>query len=218
MSSWRYHQTVVRRLRVKGRRAEPLAAQLRLDGLLQTTDLHPSWLHPSAIVCVRHFDDPMPGALKFHRHNSTQTSEWQRAVSISMENRIRRATRPFNMEVSSETTAVIFKDQAELLACLALDWSADRLESRWWWQSLFKGQPVSRIVPDAWLNAPEYVPAAVELLSVKLRIKQFARALSNDVAGALLREVTRTFALQELHAAIEAGFEKVSPRAIDNEV
>lgn len=218
MVSWRHDQTVVRRLRVKGRRLDSLAAQLRLDSLLQTVDLHPSWLRPSAIVCVRRFDDPMPGALKFHRHNSTRTAEWQRAVSTAIENRIRTATRPINMAVSSETAAVIFKDQAELLACLALDWSADRLGSRWWWQSLFKGRPVTSIVPDAWLNAPEYVPAAVELLSVKLRIKQFARTLSNDVAGALLREVTRTFALQELHAAIEAGFAKVSPLPVDNEV
>src|SRR5882762_3890609 len=105
MSSWRYHQIVVRRLRVKGRKLDSLAAQLRLDSLLQTVDLHPSWLHPSAIVCVRHFGDPMPGALKFHRHNSTHTAEWQRAVSTAIENRIRTATRPINMEVSAETTA-----------------------------------------------------------------------------------------------------------------
>ncbi len=218
MFSWRENHTVVRRLRVKGRRLDPLAVQLRLDNLLQTVVLHPAWLPSSAIVCVRQLRDPLPRALKLQNRNAPKSPAWQQAVSAAVHEKIKCAERPVNGQVSPEATAVIFKDQAELLACLAIDRSDSRLGSHWWWRSLFKDRDVSDLVTDAWLEAPQYVPAALELLAVKGRLKTFAGAFSADQARVLLREVTRTFALQELHSALDAGFEHVSRIAADHRV
>jgi hypothetical protein len=209
MVSWRYHQTVVRRLRIKGRRLDPLAAQLRLDNLLQTAELHPAWLPTSAIVCLRQLRDPLPRTLKLQNRTVPQSLVWQQAVSAAVHEKIRGAERPVNAQVSAEATAVIFKDQAELLACLAIDWAQGCLGSRWWWRSLFKDQDVAGLVTGAWLEAPQYVPAALELLAVKRGLKLFVGALSADRARFLLREVTRTFALPELQTALDAGFEEV---------
>jgi hypothetical protein len=210
--------TVVRRLRVKGRRLDPLAAQLRLDNLLQTTELHPPWLPSSAIVCLRQLRDPLPRALKLQNRSATHSLAWQQAVSAEVHEKIRRAERPVKSAVSSEATAVIFKDQAELLACLAVDWSDGCLGSRWWWRSLFKCQDVAGLVTDAWLEAPQYVPAALELLAVKGRLKLFGRAFSADRARVLLREVMRTFALQELQSALDAGFEQIKRSLTDSRI
>ena len=209
MVSWGHEKTLVRRLRVKGRKLDPLAAQLRLDNLLQTVELHPAWLPLSAIVCLHRLSDPLPRVLKLQSRTATQSLAWQQAVSAAVQEKIRSAVRPVNAEVSSGATAVIFNDQAELLACLAMDWSEDQLGSHWWWRSLFKDQDVAGIVPDVWSNAPQYVPAALELLATKHRLEPFARALSGDSAKALLREVTRSFALHELQSALDAGFEQV---------
>ena len=210
MVSWGHEKTVVRRLRVRGRKLDPLAAQLRLDNLLQTTELHPAWLPPSAIVCLHQLRDPLPRVLKLQSRSAMQSLAWQQAVSAVVQEKIRSAVRPVSAEVSSEASAVIFNDQAELLACLAMDWLEDRLGSRWWWRSLFKDQDVAGIVPEAWSNAPQYVPQALELLATKHRLEPFARALSADRARVLLREVTRSFALHELQSALDAGFEQVS--------
>src|SRR5687768_3320840 len=130
-----FHQTVVRRLRVKGRKLDPLNAQLRLDNLLQTTELHPAWLPPSAIVCLRQVRDPLPRALKLQGRTGMNSLAWQKAIAAAVEEKIGRAVRPLDSLVTSQDTAVIFKDQAELLACLAMDWTDDRLGTRWWWRS-----------------------------------------------------------------------------------
>ncbi|MDX6406412.1 MAG: hypothetical protein QOH70_3867 [Blastocatellia bacterium] len=209
MFSWGHEKTVVRRVTVKGRKLDPLAAQLRLDNLFQTIELHPSWLPSSAIVCLRQLRDPLPRTLDLQNRTATQSLVWQQAVSAAVQEKIRRAVRPVNAEVSAEAAAVLFKDQAELLACLAIDWAEDRLGSRWWWRSLFKVHDVAGIVPDAWASSPQYVPAALELLATKHQLKSFACALSIDQARLLLREVTQSFALQELQSALELGFELV---------
>jgi hypothetical protein len=215
MFSWGHEKTVVRRVTVKGRKLDPLAAQLRLDNLFQTIELHPSWLPASAIVCLRQIRDPLPRTLELQSRTATQSLVWQQAVSAAVQEKIRRAVRPVNAEVSSEATSVIFKDQGELLACLAIDWTEDRLGSRWWWRSLFRGHDVAGIVPDAWASSPQYVPVALELLAAKHRLKPFARALSIDHARLLLREITQTFALKELQSAMEEGFELVGRSLAD---
>ncbi|MDX6529951.1 MAG: hypothetical protein QOH41_2241 [Blastocatellia bacterium] len=207
MLSGGHEKTVVRRVTVKGRKLDPLAAQLRLDNLFQTIEMHPSWLPASAIVCLRQIRDPLPRTLELQNRTATQSLVWQHAVSTAVQEKIRCAVRPVNAEVSSEATSVIFRDQGELLACLAMDWAEDRLGSRWWWRSLFKVHDVAGIVPDAWASSPQYVPAALELLATRHRLKPFARALSIHQARLLLREVTQTFALQELQSALEEGFE-----------
>ena len=51
--------------------------------------------------------------------------------------------------------------ESEWLACLAGDWCEGNLSSRWWWQSLGKTLEALQVVIRAWLDAPEYVPAAL---------------------------------------------------------
>jgi hypothetical protein len=210
-----YNQTRVRRLRVKGRRLDSLAAQLRLDNLLQTVEMHPSRLPSSAIVCVRRLHDPMPRAINLHSRRATQSSAWQQAVSALVQEEIGRAIHPLNADVSPDVNAVIFRDQAELLACLAMDWMEDRVRERWWWRSLGKDQFFGNVMPDVWSDAPQYVPAALELLAVNQRLEPFVRALSVDRTRTLLREITRSFGLAKLHAVLEDGLGQIACEASD---
>ncbi|HEY0006841.1 MAG TPA: hypothetical protein VGB17_18825 [Pyrinomonadaceae bacterium] len=210
---WAGGTTSVKRLRVKCRGLDPLAARLRLDNLLQTIELRPRCLAPSAIVCLRRLRDPFPGALSLQSRDAQPSRLWQEAVLTAIEELVRQAARPFSGEVSADAEAVIFRDRAELLACLALDWTRGRLGSVWWWQSLFGRADVTRLWTGACLNAPQYVPAAFELLNTRRSLNALARALSSTQARALLLEVTQSFALHELQSALEAGLPENNNRS-----
>jgi hypothetical protein len=208
MISGGHEKTVVRRLRVKARKLDSLAAQLRLENLLQTADLHPAWLPASAVVCLRNLRDPLPHTLKLQSRAPTHSLVWQHAITAAVEEKIRSAARPINGEPPADVTAVIFKDQAELLACLASDWANDRLSSRWWWRrSLFKVRDISTLVFDEWLSAPQYIPTALELLSLQRGAEDFARKLSREQAKTLLLAITKCFELPQLQTALAEGFE-----------
>jgi len=206
MVSWRSNQTVVRRLRVKGRKLDPLAAQLRLENLLQIADLHPTWLPASAVVCLRNVRDPLPRTLRLQSRTPAQSILWQKAISAAVEEKIRGAARPINGTLDAEANAVIFKHQAELLVCLATDWVNDRVSSGWWWQSLFKGRDITTLAFEEWLRAPQFVPTALELLSLERGIEKFARKLSSEQAKTLLLAITDCFDLPELKSAFTEGF------------
>lgn len=206
MVSWRSNQTVVRRLRVKSHKLDPLAAQLRLENLLQIADLHPTWLPASAIVCLRNLRDPLPRVLKLQSRTPTQSLAWQQAICSAVEEKIRGAARPINGKLDPEANAVIFKDQAELLVGLATDWTNDRVGSRWWWRSVFKGRDITTLAFEEWLRAPQFVPTALELLSLERGIEKFARKLSSEQAKKLLLAITDCFDLSELQSAFTEGF------------
>ena len=210
MLALRYNETVVRRVRLKCRHLDPLAAQLRLENVLQTAELHPVWLSPSAIVCVRRLHDPLP--LNLEDHTASQTSAWRNALSAAVEEKLKNAARPANGETESD--AVIFQDQAELLACLASDLCEGLFESRWWWRTLFKNGNIA--VFTTWSNSPEYVPAALELLARKGQLRTFARALSIEDARELLKGVTESFALPVLQSVLDQGLEAQIPITSDN--
>ena len=63
--------------------------------------------------------------------------------------------------IPANAEAVIFADQAELLACLASDWCEGSITTHWWWQSLFKGADIANTILPAWLESPEYTPAVL---------------------------------------------------------
>lgn len=205
MLSLHDNETVVRRVRLKCHQLEPLVAQLRFDNVLQAVELHPAWLSPSAIVLVRRLRDPLPRSLNLHNPNTAQTSAWQRAVAAAMEKEIRLALRPALGAIGSEAGAVIFHDRAELLSCLASDWRHGLIEKRWWWRTFLKGGDVGSTVLTAWSDAPQYVPAALDLLAVKGQLTDFASRLVAAYARDLLQEVTRSFALPELQSALDQG-------------
>src|SRR5215216_2122914 len=102
MLALRYNETVVRRVSLKCRQLDPLAAQLRLENVLQTVELHPAWLSPSAIVCLRRLHDPLPHTLNLQDHIASQSSAWRHALSATVEEKIKGAARPANGEYESD--------------------------------------------------------------------------------------------------------------------
>lgn len=146
----------------------------------------------------------MSGSLQLRHNGSPPPSTWEQAVASKLARLARRAARPARGEIHADADAVIFDDRAQLLACMASDWCEGTFHMRWWWQSLFKEAALARLLLPVWLDAPEYIPAALEYLSREQKIGPFIRALSANDARSLLQSITRSFALDELRPALLA--------------
>src|SRR5438105_4030161 len=194
-------KTYVRRLRASGDVPDALALRLRLERALAVAELHPSGLPPTAILFVR----KLGGRRARVRQPRTGTrAAWGRSVADAIEELARHAARPARAVVPAEAEAVVFINQAELLSCLAVDLCDGAAPARWWWRTLFMSADLSGALLKAWLAAPEYVPAALEQLSERGRLVEFARTLGEDNARAVLHGVLDKFALNELRRAIAA--------------
>ncbi|HEX8501943.1 MAG TPA: hypothetical protein VF659_15275 [Pyrinomonadaceae bacterium] len=197
-------KTYVRRLRAFSTSRDELALRLRLERTLAHANLHPAWLPASAILCVRKLRGESAAASLAPYGRGGASPEWEREIAARLEALARRAARPAREVVAAGAEAVIFDDQAELLACLVSDWCGGGVETtRWWWQSLFGVREVSAALMPALLSSPEHVPAALEHLSRAGKLSAFARALGAQDARDIRRSVTRKFALRALEDALE---------------
>lgn len=191
-------------LRAIGPVQDALALRIRLHGALSAIDLHPADLPASAIVFIRKLRAPLPRTLRFERDGVCPPSVWEQAVTVSIDQLIRGAARPALGPVPASAEAVVFLDQSEFLASLANDWCDGTATTRWWWQSLFKRTDSTRALIHAWVEAPEYIPAALERLAEGQRMIPFVRALDAGDARALVQAVTRRFGLHTLQSALDA--------------
>jgi len=195
-------KTYIGKVRATSRERDTLALQLRLASLLSATDLHPPGLPASAIICIRTMRDPLPGSLSRQRGGIRPPQAWEQAVRASLKQWVQRAVYPISGAVPTNAEAVIFEDRAELLACLANDWCEGNTTSRWWWQSLFRGEDIQRFLVPAWLDAPEYVPAALQHLANNGKAVRFVQAIRDTDAHTMLQRITRVFGLHELQSAL----------------
>ncbi|HYN84772.1 MAG TPA: hypothetical protein VER32_05945 [Pyrinomonadaceae bacterium] len=201
--------TYIGTVRARTAERDALALRIRLGRVLGSLSLNPSGVPASAVVCVRRLSAPplsnaAAGGLR-------RAVAWDRAVESSLARLVSSAARPARGFVPADAEAVVFFDRAELLACLASDWLAGATARRWWWRGLLKGGDAARSLVAAWLDAPEYVPAALELLARDGRADAFAASLDDASARAVAHAVARAFALEELGDALAR-----EPRAGDD--
>jgi hypothetical protein len=203
-------KTYVRRLSAVSRERDALALRLRLERALAGADFHPPGLPASAILCVRRLSDRRTHEPRAHAPGALAFSEWQRSVAATIERLARHAASPARGHVPANAEAVIFSDKAELLACLAADWCEEAAPARWWWRSLFGGLDTAAAMLSAWLDAPEYVPAALGRLNADGKLIRFARALGENEARSIRRRVIEKFGLYEVASALDstAGYEE----------
>ena len=197
-------RTVVGRLRVRGAPPDPLSVRLRVASLLESTDPRPGGLPPTAIVCIRRLRDPLPGTLPLWRAGARPPAAWERAVRSRIDTLARQAARPALGPVPADAEAVLFVDQAELLACLARDHLTGAVAGRWWWQSLFPGQAASGLATIAWRASPAHVPAALERLAEQRQAVSFVRTLADGDARALVEGMRQQYGISALDGDQEA--------------
>jgi hypothetical protein len=187
--------TLVGRLRIRSRSSDPQAEQQRVARLLRSATLHPTGLPQSATLVVRRLVDPLPSRLRAGPSDVVPDAAWQRAIAATLDKLAISAARPAYGAVPAEIDAVLFYDRAEVLAALACDWMSGALVLQWWWRELLRGRDVVSALLDEWIQSPQYVPGALDLLAQRTRAVQFVQRLPHQAASQILDAVVTAFGI-----------------------
>ncbi|MGH2497397.1 MAG: hypothetical protein ACRDIV_22075 [Ktedonobacteraceae bacterium] len=186
---------------------DPLALQLRLSSVLSVADLQPRGVPASSIICIRSLHAPHLPAQYTRYGGERPPLWWEERVRDLIKRAIQQAAYPLEGAVPVDAEAVIFADRAELLACLASDWRAGNGSDHWWWQSLFRTENTDQLLLPAWLEMPEYIPAALHYLAAQHRAVPFVRRLPSHDVRTLLQSIAHNFALHELQTILTGAFQ-----------
>jgi hypothetical protein len=185
--------TLVGRLRIRSKSSDPQAEQQRIERMLRSATLHPPGLPESATLVVRRLADPLPSRLRAGPFDLLPDASWQRAVTASLEKLAASAARPAYGAVPAETDAVLFYDRAEVLAALALDWMSGTLPVQWWWREFLRGRDAVATLLREWIESPQYVPGALDLLAKRARAVQFVQRMPQQAASEMLETLLIAF-------------------------
>ena len=199
--------TAVGRARVSGLtdRQRSLAARLAVAGSLASADLQPPGLPPAAILIIDRLDasrQPLP-----LRPGGRVDPAWERATRAAVADLHRCAVHPIDSPPPAGCQAVLFRDEAELLACLALDASLGRASERWWWRAYLRRW--GRLTPDviAWLlvESPRSVPAALRLLAERDAVQHVLLRLTPSEVQQVMQAICAAFDAPHLAQALVTG-------------
>jgi hypothetical protein len=186
--------TTINRLRISGPPAAATTCRLAADSLLNRADFQPPDMPPAAVLIVRRLADPLPGRLRL-QPGAQLDRQWEEAARQALARLYRQAARPAHGPVTSAVQAVRFADEAELLACLALDVSLGRAAERWWWQSYRRrwGSLATAVAPTLMLESPRLLPAALRLLAARGQAGAVVRCFSPGQARQAIQTICAAY-------------------------
>lgn len=198
-------RTQIGRLRVRGG-PDSTSLRLGLSAMLDRADLRPPGVPPAAVLIVRRLGDPLPGRLAPRPMTATVDAAWERAARDRLAGFCRRAARPSRGPVPADAEAVLFADEGELLASLALDLAGGRVGERWWWRNLLGASARRSPSPLASVlcERAAAVPGALGLLAQQGRAVEVVRALAPRDALIVLGVVSRIHGVSDLMASVAA--------------
>jgi hypothetical protein len=174
----------VERLRFRGT-TSGVVGRGRVEQLVAGLDLAPAGAPDRSIFVVRRLDLEAPT-----RGGRVREAALRRQATERMGELRRRAVSPLRApDATDGALAVVFADEAELLACLTRDVVADRLGRRWYWTGTVPAAPDrGSALAVAWLTRARWLPAAAGLLSPRERVAAVA-TLAPAQARAILAAV-----------------------------
>jgi hypothetical protein len=176
--------TELRSVRLHGAQSDPLRARQRLERALDAVDWTPPHLPPRAVLLVRRLVVGSHSAKAFGA-----------GVTKALRQRADAARRPWLHGDAATAEAVVFADEAELIACLIRDWLRGSVAERWWWQTI-----IGVAGAEQWLRrhvlprGDALVPALSLLAPTQEVVPWVARLKAPDVRAAVTA-VAHAFAL-----------------------
>lgn len=185
---------LVQRLIVRGEGEDRLASRLHWERALGALEDASRRLPSGAIVAVRRL--ALPGV---RPHRARQGCEpdgaWRQAHLAELERLFGAAAHPAREWVPASAEAVIFANEAELLACAARDAARGELGLRWWWRSLGLDDPSA--VARRWRASVRDVPRALLALACRGEAVGVCRNWPEPEVWELLRSMRTVFSLEE---------------------
>jgi len=186
------------RLRVSGPQETGPAVRLRLAHQLNTADLHPTGLPPPAILVVRRMNDPLPGRIVSTRPVVRVDTAWETACRRSLEKSYRKAARPRQGLILGEPEAVVFADEAEMLACLLLAKQRSLSPAAWWFRMIVNRLGSAETLVGQLMERPDLAPAVFGYLAAWHRAEDVLVKISSQQSCALLQAVIKQYQLPAL--------------------
>lgn len=193
--------TIIGRLRIRGLQRDVPAMRLAIADRLVNMEIAPDHLPPPAIYLVRKLCSLHYRGLSSKVLNAAPDRIWEKELKVQLEELYQQATRPNNGVLNGNDAfdAVLFSDEAELLACLLLDIAKGQAHMHWWWRLLLEGcQPVVGIsgkMRRLLENKPRYIPSALTLLANWHALDSVVPILGHEDAIVVLRAMLNAFDL-----------------------
>ena len=152
--------TTLRRVTLHGAQRDSLRARHRLEQALTAVDWTPAGLPPQAVLLVKRL-----APAKREGGATSASASFAQRVAMALNDCAGKARRPWLHADAVTAEAVVFTDEAEMVACLVRDWLGGVAAQRWWWRSV-----LGDAVPASWLRrqvlarGEVLVPAAVRLM------------------------------------------------------
>ena len=165
----------LRRVRLHGVQ-DGLRARLRFEAALAGFDGASLSLPCRSLLIVNHL---APTArLRLGRSGAAQG--FDHAVRSALERTARNAQRPWINPAMANAEAVLFSDEAELIACLLRDWLQGSNSSRWWWPVVLEGLPMSEWWRLNLLPRGDVLPAVLAHLAAQRQAVVWLKYLSES--------------------------------------
>ena len=198
------NKAVIHRVLIRSRTSDPAAVQRTVAARLAAA----AWdcrLPPQATLCIRKLYDPLPGTCWLSGHTAGPPEQWEQALAANLNRLASGAVRPVRGAVHPSAEAVLFMDPAEMLACLTSDWVAGVAPAHWWWSVVLRGRDIGVYVRQQWVESPQLVPAALELLESSGVAVPFLRQLGDGAAFQVLHNVLRWHGIPPPSLATTSG-------------
>ncbi len=138
-------------------------------------------------------------------------------VRARLQAAMQQARRPWCDASAAGAEAVVFLDEAELIACLLRDGLLGTLTDGWWWQTVLRRRSPSEWCRRVLLQRGDLLPSVVGLLAEKRLAQSWTARMDEQDAGAAIAAVLAAYGLQHLGGltAADARSSLVAGRVAD---
>jgi hypothetical protein len=183
-------------MRVRCAATDPLSVKLRLSNLFQGFDLRPAALPRAAILRIRRFADPLPGRIRVTGYTMFPPEDWRNAAMAAINRIAGQAVRPYRNTVPPAAAAVVFQDEAELVACMAAAAIRGSPPATLWWSAARADRPgTAQDAVERLRESPHLIPAFAEYMAASGELVAWAAALDIEVVCELVGAVVEALAL-----------------------
>lgn len=194
---WPAEESWAGRLTVCSAGPVDVARRRRIRRRLEALDARPP-MPPAAMLFVRRLRVEAPA-------REASRGALEQGIRDSLAQWYERAARPVDGQADPAAEAVVFPDEATMLACLLADIRRGCAAGFWWWQAVWQRMGVPLRAGEILASRPEHVPAVFRALERMGEAVRVAALLEREQAASLLRAMLGCHAATDLARAIDAA-------------
>lgn len=191
------------KLRVHGTRHNDAALRLALARDLDRGFEPPGGLPPSAILLVRRLSDPLPGTLGAQDADQPRLASWRSALRVRLDELLRIASTPDQHGIVADGDAVLFAEEAQMIAALACTLMTGQAQP-WWCKLLLRGLAGNgrARLRELLGRQPQQLPAVFDCLAQWGAARSIAATLTENDATDLTGILVDAYHLDAVSVAL----------------